>query len=35
VLLGSVEADVLLPGHGEPHRGDAAGALERVRQRGG
>jgi len=33
--LGSVEPDVLLPGHGEPHRGDAAGALERVRQRGG
>lgn len=26
VALGSVEADVLLPGHGEPHRGDAAGA---------
>lgn len=24
--IGSVEADVLLPGHGEPHRGDAAGA---------
>lgn len=24
--LASLEADVLLPGHGEPHRGDAAGA---------
>lgn len=34
-VLGAVEADVVLPGHGEPYRGDAAAAVEGVRRRGG
>lgn len=32
-VIGGLEADVLLPGHGEPHHGSVAVAAERARER--